>query len=321
MKFFKIILTAIVAMSGIISMPAQTSFGKATLFNDGWLFNLSDSPDMAAVEHVDSGWRALTLPHDWSIEHLAAPTLNSCTGYFPGGIGWYRKHFTISENAAPRQFLYFEGVYNRSKVYVNGHLVGERPNGYVSVAYDITPYLHPAGEDNVIAVRVDHSREADSRWYTGSGIYRDVYLVGAENARFALWGVGWRCSKLTPSQAEVLVDLEAVDENPTAGRLTADVAIADRDGNVVARAHGRISADRKNELMLKWKNPRFWSLESPYLYTLHATLKRDGKVVDEADTRLGLRTLQFDPDKGFALNGRNMKVDRKSTRLNSSHWS
>ena len=176
MKISKILLSVILMSLGVTAMQAQTSFGKATLFNDGWLFSLSDAPEMSAVEYVDSGWRALTLPHDWSIEHLAAPTLNSCTGYFPGGIGWYRKHFAIPENAAPKQFLYFEGVYNRSKVYVNGHLVGERPNGYVSFAYDITPYLDPVGEDNVIAVRVDHSREADSRWYTGSGIYRDVYL-------------------------------------------------------------------------------------------------------------------------------------------------
>lgn len=308
MKISKILLSVILMSLGVTAMQAQTLFGKATLFNDGWLFSLSDAPEMSTVEYVDSGWRPLTLPHDWSIEHLAAPTLNSCTGYFPGGIGWYRKHFAIPENAAPKQFLYFEGVYNRSKVYVNGHLVGERPNGYVSFAYDITPYLNPAGEDNVIAVRVDHSREADSRWYTGSGIYRDVYLVGAEKARFDLWGVGWRCINLTPSQAEVVVDLEAVDENPGSGRLTAEVEVADSGGKVVARAHGRISADRKNELTLKWKNPRLWNIESPYLYTLRATLKRNGKVVDQTDTRLGLRTLHFDPDKGFALNGRNMKV-------------
>lgn len=138
----------------------------------------------------DSGWRRLTLPHDWSVEAPLSPSLASCTGYLPGGIAWYRKHFAVTDSAA-RHYIYFEGVYNRSEVYLNGHLLGCRPNGYVSFLYDMTPYLQPG--DNVLAVRVDHSRYADSRWYTGSGIYRDVWIVSAPEIHFAQWGDRLSC--------------------------------------------------------------------------------------------------------------------------------
>lgn len=155
---------------------AQVSFGEATKFNDGWLFRLTDDSTIVNPAFNDSEWRKLRLPHDWSIEGQLSPSLASCTGYLPGGIGWYRKHFNITDNAA-RHYIYFEGVYNRSEVYLNGHLLGKRPNGYISFLYDMTPYLKEG--DNVLSVRVDHSRYADSRWYTGSGIYRDVWLIAA----------------------------------------------------------------------------------------------------------------------------------------------
>ena len=119
---------------------AQVSFGEATKFNDGWLFRLTDDSTIVNPAFNDSEWRKLRLPHDWSIEGQLSPSLASCTGYLPGGIGWYRKHFNITDNAA-RHYIYFEGVYNRSEVYLNGHLLGKRPNGYISFLYDMTPYL------------------------------------------------------------------------------------------------------------------------------------------------------------------------------------
>ena len=161
---------------------AQVSFGEATKFNDGWLFRLTDDSTIVNPAFNDSEWRKLRLPHDWSIEGQLSPSLASCTGYLPGGIGWYRKHFNITDNAA-RHYIYFEGVYNRSEVYLNGHLLGKRPNGYISFLYDMTPYLKEG--DNVLSVRVDHSRYADSRWYTGSGIYRDVWLIAAPQIHLA----------------------------------------------------------------------------------------------------------------------------------------
>ena len=165
---------------------AQTSFGKAKLLNDGWLFQLKDEADAFKPDLNDSTWRRLDLPHDWSIEGELSPTLASCTGYLPGGIGWYRKKLDIPrELNGKKVFIYFEGVYNRSSVYINGQLLGNRPNGYVSFVYDLTPYLK-VGESNVLAVRVDHSQYADSRWYTGSGIYRNVYLITSDDLHFDL---------------------------------------------------------------------------------------------------------------------------------------
>ena len=128
-------------------------------------------------DHDEKGWQSIELPHDWSVKGQLSPTLASATGYLPGGIGWYRKHLTVAaDKKGEKVYLYFEGVYNRSEVFVNGVSLGKRPNGYISFMYDATPYIK-YGEDNVIAVRVDHSQSVDSRWYTGSGIYRDVWAV------------------------------------------------------------------------------------------------------------------------------------------------
>ena len=176
-------------------------FGERTKFNSGWKFSLSDSAEMALADYDDSRWRSVDLPHDWSVEGLMSPYLASCTGYLPGGIGWYRKHFTINDSAE-KHFIYFEGVYNRSEVYLNGHLLGQRPNGYISFMYELTPYLQEG--ENVLSVRVDHSLSADSRWYTGSGIYRDVYLVSSGSKHFDLWGVSWKALSIKDADAYCL---------------------------------------------------------------------------------------------------------------------
>ena len=182
------------------SMQAQVSFGETSLFNDGWLFLLQDVAEAKNPDFNDSSWRKLSLPHDWSIEGQLSQEYASCTGYLPAGIAWYRKHFKTPDGFDGNTTLsiYFEAIYNRSEVYLNGHLLGKRPNGYVSFLYDMTPYLNKKGE-NVIAVRVDHSRIADSRWYTGSGIYRDVWLVKAPQVHLSQWGVAYRLKQLQGS--------------------------------------------------------------------------------------------------------------------------
>lgn len=294
-----------------LSLPAvaQVSFGNAAKFNDGWLFSLQDDSAGYKPSFDDSRWRRLHLPHDWSVEAQLSPSLASCTGYLPGGIGWYRKHFTVTDDL-PRHYIYFEGAYNRSEVYLNGHLIGKRPNGYVSFMYDLTPYLKPG--DNVLAVRIDHSRYADSRWYTGSGIYRDVWLVSASDVHFAQWGVGWHATTLTDRQAQVAVEMEIEKHVPVFGRIEATAALYDASGKRVAQRSVRISDGLKGtarqSLTLKVPRPRRWNLDAPYLYTLKTELTVDGKRVDGSETPVGLRTLEFDANRGFALNGRWMKV-------------
>ena len=294
-----------------VCASAQVSFGNAVKFNEDWRFVLADDSMAQRIDYDDSRWQSLMLPHDWSIEAAPSQALASCTGYLPGGIGWYRKHFTVTDEAA-RHYIYFEGIYNRSDVYVNGYHLGHRPNGYVSFMYDLTPYLN--GGDNVIAVRVDHSRYADSRWYTGSGVYRDVYLVSAPEVHLSQWGVAYRATKLTDRSATIEVDV-AVDNHTTeAKKVQARVTMLDAEGKQVASASrnavvGTSANDNKLSVVnFQLRNPHRWTLENPYLYTLRVELLADGKVIDKADVRAGLRTLEFDADTGFALNGVNMKV-------------
>ena len=228
---------------------AQVSFGDASKFNAQWQFELKD--DSAAVNnnYDDQKWRKLDLPHDWSIEGRLSPTLASCTGYLPGGVAWYRKHFTfangkisdtqLSKEANARTYIYFEGVYNRSEVYLNGHLLGVRPSGFASCLYDMTPYLKEG--DNVLSVRVDHSRHADSRWYTGSGIYRDVWVVTAPEVHLAQWGTGYITTKMSKSQATVEVDVAVNNASAAKGALQVKVEMVDANGKTVAKRTASIA--------------------------------------------------------------------------------
>jgi len=311
---------------------AQVSFGKAELLNDDWRFMRVDSAwnnfetaDMKMPDFDDSRWRRVTLPHDWGVELPMSPDKGSCQGYLPGGIGWYRKTLPPSKemgnSKAPSPFgeggergfyIYFEGVYNYSEVYLNGHLLGKRPSGFASFLYNLTPYLNENGK-NVLAVRVNHSQEADSRWYTGSGIYRNVWLVTAPQVHLAQWGTAYRLKNINSKKAVVEVDVETTDERrqtidnrlkTTDYRLQAVVELADADGNIVATTSTNIGAQEKKMVTLTVKNPQRWTLDRPYLYTLTTKLSNG----DQSVVKAGLRTLEFSPDRGFALNGEWIKV-------------
>ena len=317
---------------------AQVSFGHAELLNDDWSFmrvdsawNVSETPDMKEADFDDSRWRRVTLPHDWSVEQPMSPDKGSCQGYLPGGVGWYRRTLPYpskegaSESADTpllgRLFIYFEGIYNYSEVYLNGQLLGKRPSGFASFLYDLTPYLRSDGK-NVLAVRVDHSAEADSRWYTGSGIYRNVWLVSAPDVHLALWGTAYRLKSINDRKAEIEVDVETTGPTPSPSpreRCTATVELMDSDGNVVAKTTTAIGPQEKKTVKLTVSNPKRWSLDNPYLYTLTTHLYTDDKsieaptetaggAIDQSVVRVGLRTLEFSPVKGFALNGQWMKV-------------
>lgn len=279
-------------------LKAQVGFGTPTLFNDNWEFTLNESNSLPSNS---AEWKKVALPHDWSIEGTPSRDLASCTGYLPGGIGWYRKTFTISDSK-PKHYIYFEGVYNRSEVYLNGQLLGKRPNGYVSFMYDLTPYLKKG--NNELSVRVDHSRYADSRWYTGSGIYRNVWIVGAEETHLAQWGVSYEAKNVTSKSSNIHVSAAVDKGKGNAKSLTMQATLQDADGKTV----GKISPSSSMKGEIKLSNPHLWSIETPYLYTLNVELLADGKVIDQTSTRVGIRSLQFDPNRGFALNGEWIKV-------------
>lgn len=298
----RILLTLLTLALGL-NLYAQISFGESTIFNDGWKFKLGDDTAAVASDYDDSKWQNVSLPHDWSVKGTLSPDLASCTGYLPAGIAWYRKTFDGAQFSAEQVYIYFEGVYNRSTVYLNGHELGHRPNGYISFAYDLTPYLNREGE-NVLAVRVDHSRIADSRWYTGSGIYRDVYVVEAGKVHFSQWGVGYQLSSIDDKKAVISVD--AAIDGLGSNKYKVNLTLKDAKGAVVARTSA--TAKQEQNLSLTLKNPKRWSLSEPYLYSLEAQIVAGKEVVDATTIPVGLRTLQFDADKGFALNGSWIKV-------------
>ena len=296
------------ALIATFNATAQVSFGKSQIFNDDWLFMQADDANAWKEDYNDQRWRKLNLPHDYSIEGIMSPDLASCTGYLPGGIAWYRKHFKVNDTEA-MHYIYFEGVYNRSEVYLNGHLLGKRPNGYVSFMYDMTPYINNNGE-NVLAVKVDHSKYADSRWYTGSGIYRDVWMISAPKTHLSQWGSAYRLSKINAKQAEIEVDVQTENhlDSTDDGLFSAEISILDANGKQVAQSSCKIGVAEKKTVKVKLLQPHRWNLDAPYLYTILTKLIHNGTEIDSSVMRAGLRTLQFDPNKGFALNGQWMKV-------------
>lgn len=294
------------------SLCAQLAFGTPTLLNEDWRFVLADIADAKRPGFDAAAWERITLPHDWSVRQPLDPELASCTGYLPGGIGWYRKTLHIpTQPGGEKVFLYFEGIQNRSEVYLNGQLLGTRPNGYVSFYYDATPHVR-FDQENVIAVRVDRSRHADSRWYSGSGIYRNVYLVRAGRIHLAPWSVFARPTLDPNGNASLAVDAEIQNDSAAGASLTVEHELFSREGASVARtattldvpAHATASVSAR----LAATQSRLWSVRDPYLYRLKTTVRRDGRVIDQTTTRTGFRTFAFDAKRGFFLNGEPTKL-------------
>ena len=230
-------------------------------------------------------------------------------GYLPGGIGWYKRDLYIPKQDQ-RVYLYFEGVYNRSEVYINGHAVGGRPNGYISVLYDVTPYVR-FQQHNEVMVGVNHSRAADSRWYTGSGIYRDVWLVYANPLHIAQWGV-YAYPQMDGRNGILHIEINIENKAAQPAQLSVVNELMDPDGRVVARDVKPLKVQQQGTSQLKTQvkvaSPRLWGLTAPVQYQLRTTVLQNGKRVDGTTTKTGFRTFTFDANKGFALNGEWMKV-------------
>ena len=310
MKLSRLLSSAVLCLL-TLSLAGQVSFGEPEKINSNWKFTLNDVKDGQTPSLDDKRWKTVDLPHDWSVKGQLSPTLASATGYLPGGIGWYRKTINVPQSKqGGKVYLYFEGVYNRSEVFINGQSLGKRPNGYVSFMYDATPYIK-YGEDNVIAVRADHSQSADSRWYTGSGIYRNVWMVYANPLHIAQWGVFAYPKSVTKKQAVVSVSVEIDNSTVKDANLTITNQLLSADGKVVAKDSKKLQMTAGNNKVsadLKVNNPQLWDLNNPNLYQLKTTVLKDGKVIDQTTTTTGIRNYTFDPNKGFALNGEWMKV-------------
>ncbi len=308
----KKLLFLMMTLAVAVSLHARPLFGESKLFVDGWRFKLVESEEVKLDESVDK-WRRVTLPHDWSVEGHYSHTYGSATGYLPGGRGWYAKSFVVPETEKSNKvYIYFEGVYNRSKVYLNGHLLGERPNGYVSFMYDLTPYLK-YGEANDLRVEVDHTRYIDSRWYTGSGIYRDVYLVYANPVHVDLWGTYCVTKNVSKSKADFEVQTTLRNEGGKAAKAVVNLSLYDRaTGELVASGAKNVQLVAGDSVVckqtLKVKRPKMWSIKNPNLYRLVTSLTVNGEKTEENEINVGVRTLRYDANEGFFLNGENTKL-------------
>ncbi len=277
----------------------STDARERQLFDKGWLFTLADSAGMEKASYADQAWRALDLPHDWAIEgdFLPSNPSGASGGALPGGVGWYRKHFTVNpKEKYDRYVIGFDGVYMNATVYINGHRLGNRPYGYSSFEYDLTPYINRKG-DNVIAVKVDNSDQPNSRWYSGCGIYRHVWLTKTSNIYINQWG---QYVSTTP-EGKVKV---RIDWQGKTGKAVFRNTVYDAQGKVVASSTGD-----KTEQTLQVKKPTLWSITHPYLYTVKTELLVGKKSVDAVTTTTGFRDVRFDAQKGFFLNGENLKIN------------
>ena len=291
---------------------SQVSFGDPVKIDDNWKFKKGDVENASAQNFDDSKWRKLDLPHDWSVEGPLSPSLASATGYLPGGIAWYRKSLDIPAYKKDKKvYIYFEGVYRNAEVFINGVSLGMRPNGYISFMYELTPYLK-FGEKNTLAVRVDHREYIDSRWYTGSGIYRDVYLVYANPVHIDLWGVYCTTAVGNNKKATITVKTSVKNTTGSSSAVLVEQELFNKDNKSVSKTSGKVTvpASQTSELAqtLTDKNPELWSVENPNLYRLETRVYSGKTLIDQSETMVGIRTLGFDPDKGFSLNGKPMKV-------------
>lgn len=279
-----------------------------------WRFHLGDVDGASQPGYDDSGWRCLDLPHDWAVEgdFSQANPSGVTGGALPGGVGWYRKTFTIdAADKGKRVSVLFEGSYMNTEVFVNGQPLGVRPYGYVSFGYDITPYVKWGGE-NVVAVRVDNSEQPNSRWYSGCGIYRSVYMVKTAPLHIARWGT-YAYSVVSGGNADLNVETTVENDTEKDAVIEIGLKLLDAGGGIAAAvkypAVAEAGKHTMSSTMLSVGNPHLWDTASPYLYRLVTDIYHFGNVIDSDTVRVGFRTIAFDAEKGFFLNGRNMKIN------------
>ncbi|WP_321290543.1 glycoside hydrolase family 2 TIM barrel-domain containing protein [uncultured Sunxiuqinia sp.] len=300
-----------------IAFVAPENNSRMRLFDDGWRFSKTDGEAAVLPGFDDSSWRKLDLPHDWSIEDLpegegvVGPFSKESpggmsTGYTIGGTGIYRKTFSISEEDVNKIFtIYFDGVYMESDVWINGQHLGFHPNGYTPFYYEMTDYLNIPG-DNVLVVRARNIGE-NSRWYSGSGIYRHVWLRVTDQANIPVWGVKLTTSNANKELATIHSEIKVDNLSQTDIDVKLKNSVYFRDQFTGITKETEVSVSDKSQQTISSditiSSPRLWSLEFPNLYTLKTEIIQDERVIDVVETKFGIRTLEFSPVKGFLLNG------------------
>lgn len=297
----RLILFALLA----VSLAAR----ETTLFNDDWQFHLGDLSN-GQTGSPESEWRSLSLPHDWSAELDFDPeNAASGTAFLPGGIGWYRKSFSLPAGSEGQRYaIRFDGISRHSDVWINGEHLGHRPSAYATFQYDLTPHLK-FGEENLLTVKVARENVADSRWYPGSGIYRNVHLIQTGPVHFAADGIAITTPRISSENADISSRLEVTNtlKEPTRVRVVTEAVSP--EGEILSAADDRQRlSPGETHTFTTWQKvtePRLWSPDTPTLYTLRCKVLIGGETVDSREISFGIRSLRFDPSTGFYLNGKN----------------
>ena len=286
---------------------------RRTQFDSEWLFFKADAADGQRTDLDDAGWRRVDLPHDWSIEGPWAENNPSGRngGFAPLGLGWYRKHYYLpNEHHGKRIHVEFDGVFNRADVWVNGEKVAHNENGYIGFECDLTPWVK-FGQDNVIAVRADNLMQV-SRWYTGSGIYRHVWLTVTEPLHVAHWGTYIATPEVTDSsaQAKVQTTLQNDTDDVKSCILVTRLVDPNGQGGGVTESKVEVPAQGKATFtqVISIAQPRPWTLESPRLYRAISEVREGKRTVDIYETPFGIRTIEFDANNGLLLNGKRVII-------------
>lgn len=303
---------------GVVARAASPHIARVTdPFDSGWRFLKGDAAGAERTNFDDSAWRALDVPHDWSIEGPfdEQNSTGKAGGYLPAGVGWYRKHFSLSARYARRRvYVEFDGVMANSDVWINGAHLGRRPYGYVSFRYELTDRLNfGPGKTNVLAVRADNSGQPASRWYAGAGIYRHVRLVATDPVHIDQWGTFLTTPQVSPERATVRVRSTVFNQSDAPRSVTLQVTLLDPEGGTVqigetepqTVAAGK-SAEFTQELAVR--SPRRWDIGSPTLYRAIARVRAGSQTLDDESVAFGIREFKFEPETGFWLNGRNFKL-------------
>jgi beta-galactosidase len=306
------IAAAILVTLSAMAVPATAQRQRFSM-DPGWRFALGDQTGAERPTFDDRTWRRLDLPHDWSVERTPrqdAPG-GGRVGYFPTGLGWYRKSFRLPAGVRGRQaLLELDGVHMNSDVWINGVHLGRRPYGYVSFAYDVTRHL--VSGVNVVAVRVDNSAQPNSRWYTGSGIYRHVWLTFTNPLRVGHWGTFVTTPRADSAGADVVAKTRIENDRSDRRRGTLRSVVLDSTGRELARTETPFTLAPREQVELEQRlqvtSPRLWSPETPYRYALRSEVLAGAGAVDVATTTFGIRSIAYDKDRGFLLNGRRVKM-------------
>ena len=287
------------------SVRSRTSMDK------NWKFIQEDVVNGSNPDYDDKSWRALNVPHDWSIEGEYAENhpAGRAGAYLPTGIGWYRKSLDIKNlSKENRYFIEFDGVYMNSDVWINSHHLGNRPYGYIGFAYDLTPFLKEG--ENTIAVKVDHSLAPSGRWYTGSGIYRHVWLTKTSNIYIPQWGTFVTTPEVSKEEAKVSLQIDILNKTHNATQLSVKSSIINNTNTTVAASNSDIEIKDSVRVVQNFTitKPKLWSPASPNMYIVKTDVYNGGVLVDTYTTPLGVRKVEVRGSKGFFLNGEPLKL-------------